>query len=260
MLTAVLDRADTALSRFVPETGAGGDQRAPLRGRDGRAALGRGAGEPAHHVGARGDLVREPRGRTSSALTRLVDGDSVVDGFRLDQDMRWSILIKGAAFDLEDAARRLGAEASRDPSDRGDRAAVAGERLMARPCDEGQDVGIASTARATGRTTGPAPRWPASIWRHQRELLAPYRLGFFDRVRDVYRSHDHAFSRSYVRWLVPDRWAEPDVAARVHELVGRLDDSEVLLSRQLREVADDLERAIRVRAVESSATQAPDPA
>jgi hypothetical protein len=88
-------------------------------------------------------------------------------------------------------------------------------------------------------------------WRHQRELLEPYRDAFFERVRGVYGSHDLPFARSYVRWLVPDRWAEPSVAERIRELVERLDDSEALLARQLREVGDELERAIRVRAVAS---------
>jgi aminopeptidase N len=257
MLTAVLDRADTALNRYVPEQAL-----AETSARLFAVAMDalRSVEEPGNRITwARSAISFANREADIGALTRLVDGESVVDGFRLDQDMRWSVLIKGAAFDLDDAGRRLGAEASRDPSDRGDRAAVRANASWPDPATK-----VRTWESVHGEGYGSDYRTRAAmagfLWRHQRDLLAPYRLGFFDRVRDVYRTHDHAFSRSYVRWLVPDRWAEPDVAARVHELVGRLDDSEVLLSRQLREVADDLERAIRVRAVESSATLGPDPA
>ena len=254
MLTAVLDRADTALSRYVPEGAimdTGGRLFAvamdALRSND----------DPGQRITwARAAITSAVREADVATLVELVDGDRAIDGFRLDQDMRWSILVMAASHDLPGTEHRLEAEAARDPSDRGERAALrAGaawpDRVTkARTWDSVHDDAFGSDYRTRAAMAG-------FQWRHQRELLEPFRAAFFERVRDVYRSHDLAFARSYVRLLVPDRWGEPDVAAQVRDLVTRLDDSEGLLSRQLREVGDDLERAIRVRALASAAETRP---
>jgi aminopeptidase N len=250
MLTAVLDRAGTALDRFVPEELAA-DTSARLFA-IAMDALTEGTAPGRRITWARSAISFANREEDVETLTRLYDGEAAIEGFALDQEMRWSILIKGAAFDLDGSARRLLAEAERDPSDRGDRAAVRANASWPDP-----DTKVRTWESVHGDGYGSDYRTRAAmagfLWRHQRTLLEPYRVAFFDRVRDVFRSRDHAFSRSYVRWLVPDRWAEPEIADRVHALVGRLDESELLLSRQLREVADDIERAIYVRAVESGA-------
>jgi aminopeptidase N len=254
MLTAVLDRADTALSRYVPE-GAVLDTSGRL------FALALDALRTIDDAGrritwARAAVTFAGREPDLGTLTELLDGEGVIEGFRLDQDMRWGILVKGASRDLAGTRARLDAETRRDPSDRGDRAILrAGaswpdEITKARTWDSLHGDGYGSDYRTRAAMAG-------FQWRHQRELLEPYRAAFFDQVRAIYRSHDLAFARSYVRWLVPDRWAEPTVAAQVRALVARLDDSEVLLSRQLREVGDDLERAIAVRAVASGADPIP---
>jgi aminopeptidase N len=250
MLTAVLDRADTALNRYVPEGAVldtGG--RLFVVSIDALHAI----DDPGRRITwARAAISFAVREEDIERLTELVDGEEVVDGFRLDQDMRWSILVKGASHDLAGARRRLEDESARDPSDRGDRAVL---RAGASWPDASAKTSTWESVHGGGY--GSDYRTRAAMtgfqWRHQRELLEPYRTAFFEQVRDVYRSHDLAFARSYVRWLVPDRWAEPAVAEQVRDLVGRLDASEALLSRQLREVGDDLERAIRVRAVASGA-------
>ena len=174
---------------------------------------------------ARAAITSAVREADVATLVELVDGDRAIDGFRLDQDMRWSILVMAASHDLAGTEHRLEAEAARDPSDRGERAALrAGaawpdRATKARTWDSVHDDGYGSDYRTRAAMAG-------FQWRHQRELLEPFRAAFFERVRDVYRSHDLAFARSYVRLLVPDRWGEPDVAAQVRDLVTRLDDSE----------------------------------
>ena len=85
-------------------------------------------------------------------------------------------------------------------------------------------------------------------WSHQRDLLADYRSPFYDQVGQVYRTRDHAYAESYLRWLVPDRWAEPHELERMRAFTGELDEEQELLRRHLTEVADDLARDIRVRA------------
>jgi aminopeptidase N len=83
----------------------------------------------------------------------------------------------------------------------------------------------------------------------QRELLMPYREPFFEGVREVFATRDHPFARSYLLTMLPDLWAEPDVVERSRLLLQSLDPDEQSLDRLLREKIDDLERAIRARAL-----------
>jgi aminopeptidase N len=245
MLTASLDRAAVALSRYVPE----GDIET-VGARLFEVAMGalRAVDEPGRRVTwARSAIAFASRETDLDVLTDLLDAGGIVDGFRLDQDMRWSILIAGAAHDRAGARERLRAESARDGSDRG-------ERALLRAAASWPDAAAKDETweRIHGAGYGSDYRTRAAMagfqWRHQRNLLQAYRTPFVERVREVYRVRDHAFARPYVRWLAPDRWAEPEVVERIHALVAGLDGSEMLLARQLREVADDLERAIRVRA------------
>jgi aminopeptidase N len=181
-------------------------------------------------------------------LFGLLDGEWRVEGFTLDQDMRWNLAVKAAAHDRPDATERLALESARDRSDRGARAVV--RATVSRP-----DPAAKSEAWRRIHEEGYGSDYltrvamAAFIWPHQRELLTPYREAFFERVRSVHAAHDHAFARAYVRYLVPDRWAEPAVLDRIRDLVARLDDSETLLRRQLEETADDLARIIHVQAL-----------
>ncbi len=99
------------------------------------------------------------------------------------------------------------------------------------------------------RTSAPKPAMAGFTWQHQRDLLEPFREPFFESVRGVFATRDHAFVRAYVRWLCPDRWAEPEMLQRMVSLVAELGPAEALLRRYMEEAADDLARAIRVQAV-----------
>ena len=238
MLTAVLDRADTALGRYVPERAVADDGCAPLRGRDGRAAVGRRPGS-AHHLGAGRDHLRRPgagrraRSTSSSTATRRVDG------FRLDQDMRWSILIKGAALDLDGAAPtpRSSGGGARSVRPRRPRRAPRGRRVAGSD-DEGPGPGTPSTrrlrlglpdARRDGRLpVAPPARAPRALPRARSSSGCGTSTG-----RTTTRSRARTCAGSS-----PTGGREPDVVAqRPRRSSARLDDSEVLLSRQLREVA-----------------------
>jgi aminopeptidase N len=179
-------------------------------------------------------------------LLALLDGDRRIDGFALDQDMRWSLAVKSAAHGVSGADERLALESDRDRSDRGARAllragvsrpdATAKAEAWRRIHAEGYGSDYLTRAAMAGFN-----------WRHQRDLVAPYRDAFFERVREVFARRDHAFVHSYVQQLSPTRWAEPQILERMRDFVTDLGEPEALLRRQLVEVADDLERAIRVR-------------
>ena len=162
------------------------------------------------------------------------------------RDRRWTLAIKAAAFGLDGAMERLDAEVQRDPSDRGQRAAI-----RARVSRPDAAVKEEAWARINGEGYGSDYLTRAAIagfqWLHQRELTEPFREPFYEQLAEVYRTRDHAYAEAYLRWLVPDLWAEPAELERMRAFTTGLDPEQELLLRHLTEIADDLERDIRVR-------------
>jgi aminopeptidase N len=184
-------------------------------------------------------------------LLDLVDGRARVDGLVIDQDMRWSLAIKSVAYGSEEAEERVEAERLRDPSDRGQRAVI--RAAAARPTAEAKREAwekIHGDGYGSYHLTRSAMQGFQSL--RQRELLRPYRDRFFEEVRGVFATRDHPFARSYLLNLSPDLWAEPDVLAKAKALRASLEPEEQTLSRLLAEKIDDLDRAIRARALVDS--------
>jgi hypothetical protein len=85
------------------------------------------------------------------------------------------------------------------------------------------------------------------FWPQQESLLERYVGAFFDNVRDVFATRDHPFARSYLLAMYPAYRGDPEVLARSRELLSELDGKLPTLSRQLAEVADELDRQIKIR-------------
>lgn len=178
-------------------------------------------------------------------LTALADGTAAIPGVELDQEMRWSIAVKAAAYALPGAAERVAAEAQRDPSDRGVRARLRAETSVPDPA-----VKAAAWEKFLGDGYGSLYLTGAAMsgfnWRHQRAILEPYVERFFEVLPGVFRDRDKEFAADFFRNLAPAYRVEPDVierARRVLETAG----GNVLLSRTVCEFIDDMERAIRCR-------------
>jgi aminopeptidase N len=245
LVGSIMDRAAVAQRRYVPQ-----DQQPESSRRLTRAALGAlrsTTDADLKLVWARmaATLATDPD--DLAELLGLVDGRWSVEGLEPDQQLRWSVAIKALAYGLDGALERLEDERERDPSDRGQRAAI-------RATVSQQDAGIKEEAwrRINGEGYGSDYLTRAAIagfqWSHQRELTLPYRERFYEAVAEVYRTRDHAHAESYLRWLVPDLWAETSELQRMRECSEGLGQEQDLLRRHLIEVADDLERDIRVRA------------
>jgi aminopeptidase N len=250
LLQSIVDRAIVVQRRFVPEVQ-----------REAAATALMAAAVQALRATTDGDL-RLVWARTAAAvaasaedvsqLLELVDGRSSVDGFTPDQQMRWTVAIKAVAYGVADAPERLARERALDPSDRGQRAL-----LRAKVSAPDGAVKHEAWDRINGEGYGSDYLTRAAIsgfqWAHQRELLLPFRVPFYDRVTGVYATRDHAYAASYLRSLVPDRWAEESELERIRSVIEGLGEDQGLLRRHLLEVADDLERDIRVQAHASRA-------
>ncbi len=184
-------------------------------------------------------------------LIRLADGAEAI-GVDIDQEMRWSIAVKAIAFGLPGADARVAAEAERDRSDRGRRALLKAE--ASRPlADAKEDAWAKIHGDGYGSFHLTRAAMQGFFWPHQEQLLELYVGRFFDRVRDVFETRDHPFARSYLLALYPAYRADPQVLERSKELLATLNGSLPTLTRQLAEVADDLDRQIKVRAFAETA-------
>ena len=252
ILNTVLERAALVVSRYLPESMQENEAHLWFE-----AALTNVANTNGDRqiMWARSAINAASSTADVERLVASVDGVEAAPVFADDQEMRWAIAIKAVAFGLADADARLAAEGDRDRSDRGRRALLKGE--AARPSADSKEE---AWSKIHGDGYGSFHLTRAAMlgffWPQQEQLLEPYIGLFFDRVRDVFATRDHPFARSYLLAMYPAYSADPTVLQRSEQLLASLNGSLPTLSRQLAEVADDLERQIRVRAFAETAETA----
>jgi aminopeptidase N len=245
LVGSIVDRAAVAQRRYLPD----GDRARVSRALTDAAvgALQHTADPDLRLVWARSAAMFAADAGDVARLLGLVDGAWAIDGFEPDQQLRWTLAVKAAAYGFDEALDRVEQEHGRDPSDRGQRAAI--RAGASRPDAEVKEE---AWSRINGDGYGSDYLTRAAIagfqWSHQRDLLSDYRVPFYEQVGQVYRTRDHAYAENYLRWLVPDRWAEPAELERMRAFTLELGEEQELLRRHLTEVADDLARDIRVRA------------
>jgi aminopeptidase N len=244
LVQSIVDRASVVQRRYVPD-----DEReatASSLTASAIAALRSAEDQDLRLIWARAAVALAARADDVSDLLDLVDGRWSVAGFEPDQQSRWTLATKAVAFGLDGAAERLDIERLRDPSDRGQRAVIRAE--VGRPDSDSKQV---AWDRIHGEGYGSDYLTRAAImgfqWVHQRDLLVSFREPFYEHITDVYANRDHAYAESYLRWLVPDRWAEPAELERIRVFADGLGEQQGLLRRHLVEIADDVARDIRVR-------------
>ena len=253
LVEAILANASAAIARYVPE--ARRDAEASRFSEAAWQAL-RAVpeGEGAHDL-----RIIWARALIGAAITspdieraiRLADGELRAPGLTVDQEMRWEIAARAVAHGVAGAAARVAAERERDPSDRGERAAI--RAATAEP-----DAGVKAAAweRIHGEGYGSLHLTAAAMdgfhWSTQRDLLDRWALEFFERAPAVFRDRENEFARAWFARLFPHYRAEQAVLDRSRALLGGIGGELPLLARSLREANDDLERAIRCRAFAES--------
>ncbi|MDL2335286.1 MAG: aminopeptidase N [Chloroflexota bacterium] len=245
ILDMAVERVALALARYVPESRR--EDEAHLWFEAAIANLANTTEMDRQILWARSAVAVAAAKADVALLAEHVTKDQPLNGFNLDQEMRWLVAIKATAFGLTNADALLAAEAERDRSDRGRRAMLRAE--ASRPTSGAK---AEAWERINGEGYGSFHLTRAAMqgfyWPHQDEVLAPYADRFFSSVRGVFETRDHPFARSYLVSLYPAYLAEPQVLDRSRELISKLNGSLPTLTRQLREAADDLDRTIKVRA------------
>ncbi|MGK3995564.1 aminopeptidase N [Sorangium sp. So ce1024] len=263
LLEPVLSNAVTALARYVPDAM-----------REAEASAFTGLALSALRAAPRGDaqivwaraLLNAAYGAPDLALAaRLVDGEIEVKGLEIDQDMRWTVAVKWVARGLEGAAERLATERGRDPSDRGQRAALRAETARpdaaakAEAWERFHEGGYGSLHLTSAAMSG-------FNWSFQRALLEPYVAAFFERVQHVFETRTHELASAYFTHLFPSYRVDRDLLRRAEALLSTLGAAPggaqpgaprlPMLVRLLREASDDLARAIACRELAASSVGA----
>ncbi|MDZ7728515.1 MAG: aminopeptidase N [Dehalococcoidia bacterium] len=244
LVETVLANATAALARYVPdewreaeghklfESAWDGLQRAPKG--DAQITWGRAVFNTA--------ITPEDVQRAAE----LADGKVTVEGFDVDQNMRWTLATKFCAMDLPGARERLEAEAQRDPSDRGARSKLTCEVSFPDP-----KVKEEAWEKFHGEGYGSLYMTGAAMggfhWWRQRELLEPYVERFFERVPEIFERPDREFASTYFGALFPGYRVDRELLGQSEQLLAQIDERLPTLRRKLREANDDLERAIKCR-------------
>ncbi len=179
----------------------------------------------------------------------LLDGTVVVDGLKVDTDLRWSIVGALAAAGVDDAEAVVAAELERDPTDIGRRRAATARASM--PTAEAK-------AEAWARATSPGlplatlRAIAGGFWQWgQDHLLEPYVDPYFGSVTEWWsgRSREEALALAngfYPKLVRPEIPAATDRALADPKVAGPV-------CRILLEGKDGIERAVRARAADVAA-------
>ena len=244
IVLGALDATRGALARYVPEARRVAEAHAFVHG-----ALGMLDSLPPGDLRrmwlrAAIDAVAEPG--DAGVLTGILDGSVGLPEVTIDQEMRWSIVWSASAFGLPDSAARVAAELRRDPTDRGERAAI--HAAVAAPLP---DAKAEAWRRIHAEGYGSLHRTRAAMrgLHHvsQRTLLEPYVDEFFVQAPVMAATREHEFMRGYVAILFPAYRIEAEILARTRDVAAAAAQRLPTLRRQLTEAADDMARALRAR-------------
>jgi len=189
-----------------------------------RARLARGGDEGTRIVWSRIMVLASVTPRDVEKSWQAAVGETPLDGVEIDQDHRWTLLIRGASLGLPQSAARLRAEGERDPSDRGERALLSA--AAAEPSVPAKRAAWEKILTPTGH--GSVKRTLAAVagfaWPWQRELLAPYQPLLVDALQAL-GSTDVTFARDWFRAASFGFWGDPEGMLSVaDQLVARLSD------------------------------------
>jgi aminopeptidase N len=176
-------------------------------------------------------------------LLEMVDKGTGVSEFELDQDMRWSVTQKAAAYAIPGSEERGAKEAARDPSDRGQRAME-----CLKVCAPDASVKEAAWDRFINDKQSSMKMINAAMsgfhWRHQSDLLKPFINKFFDSIHDIFKTREFAAAENFYLILFAGYRTDDEMLHNCEAKLKTLDPAkDTVLVRCLKESIDDIKRS-----------------
>jgi aminopeptidase N len=197
-------------------------------------------------------LIGTARSPENLTLVRgLLDGTTRFEGLKVDTDLRWMIVNalsgRGAAGD-----DLIAAELERDPTDEGQRHAASARAGRPNPDAKQQAwTSITEDAQLSLATMRSIMRGFHRF--DQRRLLEPYVSKYFAALDPIWKSREIEVAIAFARSMYPTVIISDDVVRMTGE---RLDgQTPGPIHRILLESRDNMQRAIRGRALDASASE-----
>jgi aminopeptidase N len=183
----------------------------------------------------------------------LLDGSVSFEGLAVDIDLRWHAVTALATAGAEDAESLIAAELDRDPTDRGQRQAIAAR--AGRPSEEAKAEAwrtILEDRTMSEAMLGAAMRGFQQPG--QEDLLAPYADRYFEALSRVWEERDLEYILEFGEQLYP-KWVVSEATIEGTDRYLARDDVPGPIRRLLLEGRDRIVRAIRARAVDAAAAR-----
>ena len=177
----------------------------------------------------------------------LIQEKDAITEFVPDQDMRWTAVINAVAHGFEDSAQLVETELERDPTDRGQRAALRADVSIPDVSRKQAAWGKFLSTEGYGSLHLTAAAMSGFHWWVQAPILEPFTEQFFSEVEGVFESSENHFAQSYFGALFPGYRVEQPLLDRSQALLENIPESNQLLRRMLLEANDNLARSIRCR-------------
>src|SRR5438132_524515 len=183
-----------------------------------------------------------------SIIRGLLDGIKVFTGLKVDTDLRWAIVGALAGIGADDGL--IEAELERDPTDEGQRHAAAAR--AARPTAEAKEQVWASLIEDRALPLATMRSMMRGFHRFdQRALLEPYRARYFGELPNIWKDRDIEVGLAFARMMYPTVLVgDETVRATDRYLAGANVPGPI--RRLLLEAKDNMERAMRGRALDAS--------
>jgi len=180
---------------------------------------------------------------TVKQLVDMLDKGTGIEGFELEQDMRWSIVIKSMRYAIPGALQRVETEEKRDTSDRGLRSATTARVSLPDAKVKAEAWERIKTDQTSSFHVIRAVMFGFYSW-NQMELLAPYKDKFFEDVHGIFKDKTREFSGAYGVYLFPDDPEDESLITRTEQFLKTVNvDDEKPLERTLKDQLDDLKRS-----------------
>jgi aminopeptidase N len=181
-------------------------------------------------------------------LRDLLEGERVLDGLVVDQDMRWTLLTALAAAGAADEEEIL-LEQKRDDTATGRENAA--RALAARPTPEAKERAWTEALVQDGLPNSVIRAVAAGFTRvHDTELLKPYIRRYHDEVRGVWDSRTHAIAEALARGFYPLPVADEELLEATEAWLAENQDVSSGLRRTIAENRDAVARALTAQAAD----------
>lgn len=184
----------------------------------------------------------------AAKLRGLLSGEAAVKGMFIDQDRRWSLIVRLAELGAPDAEALIVAETKRDPSDLGVKSAITAR--AARPDYETKSAWFSRIIDSGSKASLGEQRAAMQSFypRSQRDLRVRFVEPFFKTLAELTARQDGDFLDDYVRAMLP-ALCTPESAAAFGDYVKKTPPSKPVVLRALRDAHQEETRCVKIRAL-----------